>query len=169
MRNRGNYVLGFIFVILGGLFLLKNLDIFDFSFNIGYVFANFWPMFIIIPGIMMHSSFFSGKNHDPGILVPGGIFLTVGIVCQISMLYDVWDLTWPGFILAVAVGLFELYVFGSREKGILVPVAILTTLSTIFFVTFSLKKIINYGLVIPGAFILVGLVIIFNRGNTNKF
>ena len=55
---------------------------------------------------------------------------------------------WPGFILAVAVGLFEFYWFGSRNKWILIPINILAVLSMLFFVVFSIGSLI--GTVIGG-------------------
>ncbi|GIQ63904.1 hypothetical protein PACILC2_24720 [Paenibacillus cisolokensis] len=76
-------------------------------------------------------------------LVPGGIVFTVGIICQIAMLFDSWDVMWPGFIFAVAVGLFELYWFGGRNKYLLIPINILTVLSILFFAIFSLGSILG--------------------------
>ncbi|MCX8129664.1 MAG: hypothetical protein N3I35_06130 [Clostridia bacterium] len=175
--KRNNIVIGVIFVVLGLLFLINNtglirIDI-DF-FDIGFLFAKFWPaMFLIIPGLAMHSIFFSGKNKDAGILVPGGILLFTGLTCQVSMLFNVWGITWPGFILAVAIGLFELYLFGSRNKGLLIPVGILTVLSVIFFDAFTFRWLHIFDLkeILIGAFLIIlGASIIFkNRRNKNEF
>ena len=170
MHNRGNVLLGLMFVVIGGLILLGNLNVIYFDFNIGFLFTYFWPMFIIIPGFLMHLSFFQGRNSDPGILVPGGILLTVGATCQFSMLFNIWDVMWPGFILAVAVGLFELYLFGTREKALLIPVGILGGLSLIFFATISLPTLIGHTfgqLIIPVILIFIGAIIIF-KGNHRK-
>jgi hypothetical protein len=164
MNNRGNVLLGLIFVVIGGLFLLDNLNIIHFNLDIAFLFIYFWPMFIIIPGFLMNMTFFQGRNSDPGILVPGGILLTVGATCQISMLFNIWDIMWPGFILSVAVGLFELYLFGTRERALLIPVGILGGLSLIFFTTISLPILIGrtFGnLLVPGVLILIGAAIIF--------
>lgn len=169
MNRKGNYVIGAIFIILGALFMLNNLDLIDFDWmDLGFLMANFWPMFVIIPGLAMHHSFFSGKSKDAGILVPGGILLTVGIVFQISMLFNLWHVMWPGFILAVAVGLFELYYFGTREKGLLIPVGILGGLSLIFFSSFSLGHIFRFrigSLIFPVVLITIGAVILAGNGN----
>lgn len=57
MNRRGNYIFGLILIVIGGLFLLRNLHIFNFSLDfldLGFIFANFWPLFIIVPGVMFH-------------------------------------------------------------------------------------------------------------------
>lgn len=172
MHNRGSMLLGLIFVAIGGLLLLGNLNVINFDFSIGFLFTYFWPMFILIPGLLMNLSFFQARNSDPGILVPGGILLTVGATCQISMLFNIWDVMWPGFILSVAVGLFELYLFGTREKALLMPVGILGGLSLIFFATISLPIQVGrtFGqFIIPAALILIGALIIFKGRNSKDY
>lgn len=170
MYKKGNLVLGLIFVIIGVLFLLSNLNLpgFEFDiFDIGFFFANFWPLFIIIPGLIFHYAFFAGRNRDAGLLVPGGILLVTGLTCQLSELFNIWHITWPGFILAVAVGLFELYLFGSRERGLLIPVGILGGLSIIFFVSFSVKEILGFGaskILVPAVLIIIGISVL-SKGN----
>ena len=175
MNKRNNIVIGIIFVILGGLFLLGTLDIFRIEFgisDIAYIFAYFWPsLFLILPGLAIHSIFFSGKNREAGILVPGGILLVTGITCQVSMLFGLWGVMWPGFILAVAVGLFELYLFGGRHKALLIPVAILTFLSLIFFNTFSLGWLMQFkmrNVLVSVLLIGIGLMIIFRNSFSKK-
>jgi hypothetical protein len=64
---------------------------------------------VILPAIAMHSIFFSGKAKGPGILVPAGILLIIGIVCQLSMVFHIWNLLGPGYIFSVAFGLLTLY------------------------------------------------------------
>lgn len=173
MNRRSNIVIGGIFVLLGGMFLLRNLNVPGFYFNlfdIGFLFANFWPsLFLLLPALAMHYSFFSGNNRDAGILVPGGILLVTGITCQLSTLFNVWHVMWPGFLLAVAVGLYELYLFGGREKGILIPVTILGGLSLIFF-TSTIGFLLPFRhLFVPLLLILLGVVILFKRPTHRDF
>ncbi len=162
-RHRGTMIIGLVLIILGVLFLLSNFGIFQIYFDIfdiGFLFSNFWPLFLIIPGAIFHYSYFTAKTPDAGLLVPGGILLVAGFTCQISMLFDLWAYMWPGFMLAVAVGLFELYLFGTREKGLLIPVFILGGLSLIFF-TFSLgSSWILRTYLIPVILILGGILIV---------
>lgn len=175
MNKRGNIIFGLIFVVLGALFLLKNLQIYDFSLrilDISFIISRFWALiFVALPGFAMHSVYFSGKNKDAGILVPGGILLVSGLVCQFSTSFNAWHLLWPGFILAVAVGLFELYLFGGRERGLLIPVVILGTISLMFFTSFSFKTLLGVNLrqlIIPVVLVVLGLMIIFGRKPGNR-
>ncbi|EPR09539.1 LiaI-LiaF-like domain-containing protein [Ruminiclostridium papyrosolvens] len=162
-RHRGTMIVGLVLIILGVLFLLSNFGIFEIYFDIfdiGFLFAHFWPMFLIIPGVVFHYAYFTAKAPDAGLLVPGGILFVTGLTCQISMLFDLWSFMWPGFILAVAVGLFELYLFGTREKGLLIPVFILGGLSLIFF-TFSLgSSWVLRTYLVPIILILGGILIV---------
>ncbi|NSW91163.1 MAG: hypothetical protein HPY74_10940 [Firmicutes bacterium] len=166
MQKKFNAVFGTILVILGTALLLRNFDIITLDLSIGKFWATY---FLIIPGTIFHIAFFSGDKKDPGLLVPGGILLGVGIVNQVSTLYGLWHILWPGFILAVALGLFELYWFGSREKELLIPVGILGSISLIFFVQ-TLDKVLIFGLkkyIIPVILIVLGFTIAF--GNKFRF
>jgi len=174
MFKKSNIIIGTVFVIIGAVFLLKNLNILDFYFNIfdlGFYIARLWPaLFLIIPGLLFHLSFFSGKNRDPGLLVPGGILLVLGITFQINMLYGGWDILWPAYILSVAVGLFELYMFGQRDKGLLIPIGILGGLSVIFFTRFSLTGVLGLDLskfIVPVVLVVLG-VLVLSKGRPKK-
>jgi len=149
--------------MLLGVFLFMNRGE---TFDVGDVFEYFWPSMFVIPlGLFFHWLYFGVTGRrGVGVLVPGGILLTVGVVCQISMLYDIWEVMWPGFILSVAVGLFELYWFGGRNRWLLIPINILTVLSLLFFAVFSIGSLFSYLsgkpyiaviLIVVGAFILM--------------
>lgn len=168
-RNKGTMTVGLVLILIGIIYLLKNFGIFEIYFDIfdiGFLFSRFWPLFILIPGIIFHYSYFTGKTSDAGLLVPGGILLVIGVTCQLSMLFGLWGYLWPGFILAVAVGLFELYLFGTREKGLLIPVFILGGLSLIFFGISLGRSWVLRTYLVPAILILGGLLIVVkNRRN----
>ncbi len=90
-----------------------------------------------------------------------------GVVCQIAMLFNNWVYMWPGFILAVAVGLFEFYWFGNRNKWLLIPINILTVLSLLFFAVFSIGSIYNNFIlsqpIIAIVFILAGAIMLLMK------
>lgn len=171
MRNKrsGTMIVGLVLILIGIAYLLKSFGIFEFYFDIfdiGFLFSTFWPMFLIVPGLIFHYSFFTAKTHDPGLLVPGGILLVAGLTCQLSMMFGIWSFMWPGFILAVAVGLFELYLFGTKEKGLLIPVFILGGLSLIFFSIALGRSAFIRVYLIPAILIFGGLLIVLrNRRN----
>ncbi|MFD2614275.1 hypothetical protein [Paenibacillus gansuensis] len=131
-----------IVLMLVGVFLFVNNGA---EFGTGDVFAYFWPSIFVLPlAFFFHWLYFGVTGRKGvGLLVPGGILLTVGVVCQISMLFDNWEYTWPGFILAPAVGLLELYWFGGRNKYLLIPINILGAVSLVFFGIFSISTVIN--------------------------
>lgn len=161
----GKTIIGPLLVLLG-IFLLFN----DFgSIGPGRLIGYFWPTLFVIPlGIMFHWLFFRvTERRASGLLIPGGVLLTAGIVCQISMLFGNWEYTWPGFILAPAIGLFEFYWFGTRNKWLLIPINILTVLSLLFFTLFSIGSLFNTILfgqpVIAVVLILCGILMLFMR------
>ena len=172
MKNKTNAILGAIFILAGAIFLMKNFNIFDPVFRI-FSIGTFWPLlFVILPGLIFHYSFFAGNKKNPGLLVPGGILLVIGTVFQVNMLIGGWDVLWPFYIFAVAFGLFELYAFGNRDKGLLIPIGILGGLSMIFFAAFSINKIFGYGtakLITPVVLIGIGLIVIFGGGKKKEF
>ncbi|GAA3402520.1 hypothetical protein ACFFNY_04525 [Paenibacillus hodogayensis] len=157
-------------VIMGAVLLLLGAYLFlDRGGNLGpgTIFAYFWPSLFVMPlGLFFHWMYFRMVGRKGiGLLIPGGILLTAGIVCQIAMLFDGWSYMWPGFIMAAAVGLFEFYWLGSRNKWLLIPINILVVLSLLFFIVFSAgallghlagQPVIAIALLLAGALLLVG-------------
>jgi hypothetical protein len=133
---------------IGPVLILLGLYLFFFrkeAISAGTLFGTFWPILFVLPlGLLFHWMYFSvvGRRAT-GLLIPGGILFTVGLVCQLSTLFNSWQYLWPGFILAPAVGLFEFYWFGNRNKYLLIPINILTVLSLLFFAVFSLGALYN--------------------------
>ncbi|WP_270167750.1 hypothetical protein [Paenibacillus sp. SYP-B4298] len=161
MLNRA--VVGALLLLLGVYFLLNPGG----SMSTGHVFAYFWPTMFVIPlSLFFHWMYFSmTRRRASGLLIPGGILFTAGVVCQVAMLMDNWGTMWPGFLLAVAVGLFEFYWFGNRNKWLLIPIYILTILSVLFYTAFSIGNLLGQRvlgqpllaivLVLAGAFLMM--------------
>jgi hypothetical protein len=161
MSNRG---IGGIILILLGLALFSTRSVF---IDTGYVFSTFWPSMFILPlSVFFHWMYFGlTSRKGVGLLIPGGILFVVGIVCQISMLFDLWEYTWPGFIMAPAVGLFEFYMFSGRNKWLLIPINILAVVSILFFSIFTVGALFN-GIgrpLIAVALIGLGALMFFNK------
>lgn len=158
-------------IILLGIFLLLNRGE---TFGAGELIGYFWPSIFVIPlGLLFHWLFFTMTDRrGSGLLIPGGILLTAGVVCQVSMLFGNWEVTWPGFILAPAIGLFEFYWFGTRNKWLLIPINILTVLSILFFTVFTLGSLFNSMIlgqpILAILLILVGVWIVFGRKQHNQ-
>lgn len=166
-RNaNGKFGWGAILITIGVLLILSNLGVIP---SFWRLVGTFWPMIIIFASLLFHVGYYSNPKHV-GLLVPGGILLTVGIVCQCSMLWGLWKFMWPGFILAPAVGLFELYAFGKHEKGLLIPIGILSGMSLIFFTMIFNTIGIFAKYLIPVALILIGFVILAkNKRHRNEY
>lgn len=156
-------ILGAVLMFIGAYLFLNDGG----SFGPGTIFAYFWPSLFVIPlGLFFHWMYFymTGRK-GVGLLIPGGILLTAGFVCQIAMLFDSWRYMWPGFIAAAAIGLLEFYWFSGRNKWLLIPINILIVLSLIFFTVFSAgaflnrlagQPIIAIVMLLAGALMLIG-------------
>jgi len=158
MKRTGSILWGLFLIALGLLFfadMYYNFDLLNMT--------KLWPLFILIPGLIFEISYFvSGKN--PGLLVPGGILIIVGLIFLTATLID-WSLfkyTMTLFPLSVAFGLFQLYIFGGRHPSLLIPVGILGVISIVSF--FSVILSLPFaGTLAPVVLIAVGLLIIFGR------
>jgi len=98
-RNMGALMAGAVLVVIGIIFLLQNLNIFDIAFP----FDNWWALFILIPAA---TSFYrvwqdyqqNGRltNMSRGALVGGFILLFVSAV----FLFELdWSKIWPVFLI----------------------------------------------------------------------
>lgn len=158
-------ILGPVFILLGAYLLLNK----GMHFGPGNLFGYFWPSLFVIPlGLFFHWLYFSMTGRKGiGVLIPGGILLVSGVTSQIAMLFNNWEYMWPGFIVAVAAGLFEFYWFGNRNKWLLIPINILTVLSLLFFAVFSLGSLYNSVVlsqpIFAIVFILAGAVILLMK------
>lgn len=157
MRN-SNMVMGAVFVALGCILLLSNLGYINFSWD--YI----WPMALLLPGIYLHFAFFTKIDRNPGNLVPAGILTTYGLMAYAVAFFD-WGIMgslWPFILIGIAVGLFELYIFGNRDKGLLIPVGILGGLGLMFlskmYFMVDLKKFL-----IPAIFVAIGVLMLSKR------
>ena len=105
--RRGPAVLGVILVLVGAVFLATNVT--------GFQLAAAWPLFIIVPGlILLAASFAAGGEAGGGLAITGSIVTTVGLILAVQEatgLYATWAYAWalvaPG---SVGVGML---LFGS--------------------------------------------------------
>lgn len=164
--KRSNSMLGGAFVILGAIMLSARFLFGKNMFSLGP--DDFWPMIVLMAGVVFELVYFVTLKA-PGFLVPGGILTTYGLLFFFEVATD-WsfaEYTWPVYIIGVAIGLFQLYLFSGRPKGLLIAVGILagvalTALIVIIFRIFL--STVDLGLVIPALLIFVGLVLVLGRG-----
>lgn len=163
--RRGNIIWGMLLILIGVLFLLGRF------YNNFLGLWDLWPLFILVPGILFESGYFS-SGKDPGVLVPGGILTTIGLLFLFET-FTGWRFsgyTWPIYPLSVAIGLFQLYLYTGRNPGLLIPVGILGGVSAIAFLSMILKAALgilpgwfSFGLLIPACLIILGIYIIFKK------
>lgn len=155
-------LVGVVVLFLRGLFGIK---LFEFNTN------DFWVFIVLLVGLSFELAFFlTGKN--PGLLVPGGIITTIGLLFMFEVTTD-WSFaayTWPVYILSVAVGLFQLYIFSRREKGLLIASLIVGGVGAFFMAGMIFNRItsiIRPEVFIPIALIAAGIALFFS-GRTKK-
>lgn len=161
MKKNHNMFIGGLFIIIGALFLFSNLGYLRFSWS--YV----WPLALLVPGIYLHISFFAGMDKNPGILVPAGILTTYGLLfyANVFLGWGIMAELWPIFLIGISIGLTELYLFGSRDKALLIPIGILGGLGMIFL-TNSIY-ILNRKYIAPIFLIILGVLILV-KGDRRK-
>ena len=153
---KSNILWGFFLLFAGGLLILANFGIIEIAWD------NIWPLFVLIVGIFFEASYFIYRK-EAGLLVPGGILITYGLLFSISAIYG-WHLMgdlWPIYPLGVAIGLFQLYLFGGRDKGLMVPVGILGAVSLFFLINNFL--FIDFRLLVGIILVVIGIGIILKK------
>jgi len=155
-----NYIVGLSLLFIGVLLILTNFGVIEIKWE------NLWPLFLLIPGIVFELSYFIYRK-DAGLLVPGGILITYGLLFLFNIIYG-WRLMedlWPIFLLGVAIGLFQLYLFGGREKRLLIPIGILG----VIFLFFLINNLffIDFGLLVGIILVVIGIWIIFKKAKLN--
>lgn len=154
-------LLGIVLVVIGGLGILSRV------FHINIFNLEFWPIFVLGPGLIFEYVYFSSKKM-PSLLVPGGILTTIGLLFVFETMTN-WRFsayTWGFYTLAVAIGLFQLYYFGGKEKALLIPVGILTLVSIGSLgqsVLGFLFGWIESSIIVPVVLLLLGLYIITKK------
>ena len=156
-----NYLFGLFLLFIGVLLILANFGVIE------IVWDNLWPLFLLIPGIVFELSYFIYRK-DAGLLVPGGILITYGLLFLVNVIYG-WHLMenlWPIFLLGVAIGLLQAYLFGGREKYLLIPVGILGAISLFFLI--NNLVFIDFRLLAGILLVLIGIWIIFKKIKSNN-
>ena len=152
-EKRPSLVPGLILILVGLVFLLERFG----AFNLwgGPV----WTYLLIIIGIVFWLGFFFDRSRV-GNLMPGSVLLTIGLLFRYNATHG-WDTLaylWPFFILAPAFGFYAMFIFGTRERGLLVPAGILTVIALFFFLQGTSRDL---RLVWPAIIIALGVVLVY--------
>ena len=152
-EKRPSLVPGLLLIVVGIIFLVANLGAFRLSGEL------IWTYLLIIIGAAFWLGFIFDRSRVGG-LMPGSILLTLGILFHYTSTrgWDTLSYLWPFFILAPAFGFYAMFIFGNREKGLLIPAGILTVIALFFFLQGTSR---NLRLVWPAIFIVLGVLLLF--------
>lgn len=148
---------GLLILAAGVVILLGKLGVFSF---IGVI---FWPLFVLIPGILLHVLYF-GRILPSIVLIPAGMLSVYGLLFMVCNIigWEKLQYLWPIFILGVAVGLYEYHLFDyARPKGARLVAIILALTSAAFF---GIMLLWSWGIYLVGLImIVVGAWMVFGR------
>lgn len=133
MSSRNDVKLGLLIVVAGIVILLGKLGVF------GFLGRALWPLIILIPGLLLHVLYFS-KRARAAVLVPGGILTVYGLLLGLCNTFG-WGLIhylWPAFLLGIAVGIYEYYLFESPQPESMLPIALILGFASLVLFFFSL-------------------------------
>ena len=149
------YLVGLLLILIGGFSLITYI----FHLN-NELIHHLWFLCVLIPGLYFEMNYFQTKKN-PGQLVPGGILTVIGLLFCFEILtrWDYSNYTWPIYLLAVAFGLFQLYLYDHQDKGLLIPITILCLISFLFY----LQLFISSSLLLAIFLIIIGLYILLRK------
>ena len=162
MNGRNERAIGIFIAVAGLVILLGKLGIF------GYIGRTFWPLVLLVPGILLHLYYFMRKTSAT-ILIPAGLFTVYGILFLICNLSG-WDLLvylWPVFLFGIALGLFEYALFEYPRPAMIYSISIISLAVSIvlLFVTLLTTGFIY---VFAALLIFAGIWLIFGRPKPNR-
>lgn len=152
-RETKSFIWGIILIVIGLLFLGRNLGWFDLNWS------DYWPTVMILGGLLFWFGWLT-RRQEFSLLMPGTILLVYGIMFQYSALngwYYMSDL-WPGFLLGPGFGFLFMYLLGKREKGLLIPAFILIILAALFWINHHV-----YRFFWPIILILIGIYLMLKN------
>ena len=167
-RRRGGEVLAVLLVGVGTILLLLRL------FN-WHMSDDFWPSFIIVPGIaLLASAMLAAKSSARVLAVAGAIVTATGLILLLQMLtdyYQSWAYAWALLPLSSGIALMAV---GMRDddapltasgRGVAMFGAVMFAVFGVVFEGLVFGRIlpIGEGFVLPVILIGAGLLVLFRR------
>ena len=118
---------GLILIFIGLIAVLNNFDIVPIDWEV------IWTYLILFLGVIFWIGFIFDRSKE-GLIMPGTILITYGVIFNLNarFYWADWSMLWPFFLLGPAFGFYAMYIFGKRDRGLLVPAVILTIIGTVF-------------------------------------
>jgi hypothetical protein len=162
MNSRKERMIGVGIVAAGLIILFGKLGAFSFLGR------TFWPLLILIPGIILHAMYMMRKV-SPFMLLPAGILTVYGFLFSLCNTWG-WHLMaylWPLLLLGVAIGLWEYAINDlSLSRNVYTGGVILGLVSVILLMISLLRTGIIY--IIAVLLIGVGIWLLLNNRGTRK-
>lgn len=158
-KKKKQYSSGVFIIFIGVVILLGKLGVLSFAWKL------LWPLLLLAPGILLHLVYFAGY-FSAALLIPGGMLITYSLMFIYCNLFG-WQsmgYLWPGFILGIAVGLYEYYWYETgRPRSFLIAAILLAIISILFF---GLMLLFTSGVYILAlVLILIGAFMLMRRPN----
>lgn len=112
-NSQSSLIGGLILIGLGTMFLLDRMHILN--FDVGDIFSTWWPMFLIIPGLV--------QTLDPNRRNKNGAFFLIvfGLIFQVAELdlfrWWRWRNLWPIMMIAIGVWMLMQHLTGRNEPS----------------------------------------------------
>ncbi len=166
--RRNNTSLGGLLIIAGGLLLAAR-----FLFNrplLSLDSGDFWPIIIFLVGAGFELAYYISLKA-PGLLVPGGILTTYSLLFffEVSTNWRFAAVTWPIYLLGVAVGLFQLYLHSGKPRGLMIAIGIIGGMAVACFIVMAFRFILgifDLGLLLPVLLLVGGLILVSRRNRS---
>jgi hypothetical protein len=168
MRDRGTLYVGILLVLLGAIFFFVALgESLLGALGIRAGWGRLWPLLVLYVGTAFWLPFaiwWPRRAQFAGLAVPAAIVTTNGLMLLYQSLtgdWASWAYLWALELVAVAAGLFALYLLTDRPRGLLLAVGIVGGVGLLLLAIFAtafgggLRYLAPVALVVIGLFLMM--------------
>ncbi|HAZ37758.1 MAG TPA: hypothetical protein DEF85_06420 [Clostridiaceae bacterium] len=159
-------VIGITMIGIGILLMVQN--------TIGLsvdIWSIIWPLFLLIPGIVIHANYFRGNRRESWSILLGGILLVYGAFFLLKAI-----IKWPDsynmdfvYTLGIGVGFLESYLFNKKSSMNLILSIIFIAVSVYTFIKSAFPDISNInGYIFPILLVVLGVYLLFTNLSKKK-
>ncbi len=159
--------LGFVLVLIGGLFLADQL--FETQ-----LMATFWPVLVILFGLTIFVGMLVAGKKGAGLAIPGSVMTTLGVLFFIQNSFDLWvtwAYAWALLICATGLGLLIMNGYHKQPRlrqvaGLVIGIGLTTfvVFGVLFELIFNMAGTeTNSGVFLGAGLVLLGVFVVFSR------